>query len=89
MKRKRRRAVRRTRFLTIDGEVHLVVHRRPNGVVTIRLRGPQRAEVLRALDDAQYDVTAQRRRDDGEGGLRQRRGLCDARSRTSGRPEPA
>jgi hypothetical protein len=34
-------------------------------------------------------VTAQRRRDDGGGGLRQRRGLCDARSRTSGRRVPA
>lgn len=57
-KRKRRRPVRRTRFLTIDGEVHLVVDRRPDGVVTMLLRGAQRAEVLGALDDAEYDLAA-------------------------------
>lgn len=57
-KRKRSRPARRTRFLTIDGEVHLVVDRRPDGVVTMLLRGAQRAEVLRALDDTQYDLAA-------------------------------
>jgi hypothetical protein len=57
-KRKPRRPRPRTRFLTFDGELHLIVERRPAGVVTTRLRGAQLVEVVRALDDAQYDLAA-------------------------------
>ena len=55
---KRRRPSARTRVLMFDGEVHLIVERRPTGVVTMRLRGAQRAEVVRALDDVQYDLAS-------------------------------
>ena len=55
---KRRRPRPVTRFVFIDGEVHLIVERTPSGFSTRRLRGAERDRVVRTLDDAQYDLEA-------------------------------
>jgi hypothetical protein len=47
-----------TRFVFVDGEVHLIVERTPSGFSTKRLRGAERDLVVRTLDDAQYDLEA-------------------------------
>ncbi len=57
-RRKQRRPERRTRVLLIDGDVHVVVERSPNGITTERLGGPEAEVALNALDDVQADLAA-------------------------------
>ena len=55
---KPRRPKRRTRIFAVDGDVHLVVERTSAGITTKRLVGAEREHVLKALDDAQYELAA-------------------------------
>lgn len=55
---KRRRRGPRTRFLHVDGELHLVVARRPTGLETCKLGPVDEQLVEAALDDAQADLEA-------------------------------
>lgn len=55
---KRRRSRPITRFVVIDGEVHLIVERTESGLSTRRLLGAERDLVVRTLDDAQFDLEA-------------------------------
>jgi len=56
MSKRRSRMV--TRFVFVDGEVHLIVERTATGLSTRRLRGAERDLVVRALDDVHYDLEA-------------------------------
>ena len=55
---KRRRRGPRTRFLHVDGELHLVVARRPNGLETRKLGPSDQQLVEGALNDTQADLEA-------------------------------
>lgn len=55
---KRRRSAFTTRVLVVDGETHLITERTRTGLRTRRLRGRTELDVLRALDDVQYELEA-------------------------------
>lgn len=56
MPKKRREPKLVTRVLVVDGEPHLIIERRCEGLITRRLRGWERAHALRLIESWQADV---------------------------------
>ena len=59
-KRRRQRLV--TRVLVVDGEVHLIVERRVDGLVTRRLRGADLRYAIHMIDSWGSDIEEHARR---------------------------
>jgi len=55
---KRRSRKRQTRLLDVDGQLYLIVARRADVMVAIKLTGPKLELASRVLDDTHFEIEA-------------------------------